>query len=250
MGVVESSSFRSFAGFFQGPTSKTPSGESMNLPRLPLQTQKWRITVSQGKCTGQTMLVQLEANAEPVAIRIPKSPDNKFLRQGDTFVYTRQSFAAAIPQVYFSTLPYLPGQNVLVSRPVIWASTTMSEKTKGNNGELENGPSPEAMAKVMSILQSKLIEAALTSNRSNNAILGVQFQVMNDSFPCDSRHTTKQVTVVACGTPCSVVPLNGESSLELRYPESGLVPTTMGICATPVDTSASSLVLAEAIVLE
>jgi hypothetical protein len=124
----------------------------------------------------------------------------------------------------------------------------MSEKTNGTNSELENGPSPEAMAKVMSILQSKLIEATLSSNRSHNAILGVQFQVINDSFPCNRRHVTKQVTVVACGTPCAVVPLNGESSLELRFPESGLAPATTTICATPVDTSTSRLVLAEAIV--
>jgi hypothetical protein len=191
-----------------------------------------------------TMMAMIDNVA--VNIRIPNSPDrpNIPLTPGQKFIYTHQSFAKSHPKIHFSTLQSLPGMEKVASRPIVWASQTLSRSMPRSTARSEDGPSEEAMNTLMEGVKSKLIEKALSLNRSNNAILGVQFQVINDSLALDSGNGTfeviKQITVVACGTPCTVVLLEDEATPVDLDPFPG---------STPEQGHGSSTVFAEAVVI-
>jgi hypothetical protein len=164
------------------------------------------------------------------AITIPmsqKRPDVP-LYGGDSFVYTHKCISDAEQDVHFSSLQFLPGKDVVVTRPMIWASQTASEKVRARRGGSDDGPSEDAMSALMKGVKTKLVEKALSMNRSNNAILGVQFHVVRDSIPYDTfavgfDMVSKQFTVVASGAPCTVVesqmlgaPTTGSSSPQIH----------------------------------
>jgi hypothetical protein len=126
---------------------------------------------------------------------------------------------------------------------MIWASYTSTHKMRARRAQSDDGPSAEAMTELMEGVKAELIKKALSMNHSNNAILGVQFQVVNDSMPFQTlvggtEMVSKQVTVVASGTPCTVVE---SETLSTSAFESGSAP-----CAD----SGAPLVLAEAVLLE
>jgi hypothetical protein len=108
---------------------------------------------------------------------------------------------------------------VVVTRAMIWASYTISQKMRAGRAQSDEGPSAKEMDMLMEGVKAKLIQKALSMNPSNNAVLGVQFQVVNNSMPFETLLTgvhmmNKQVIVVASGTPCTVV--ESEALAELQ----------------------------------
>jgi hypothetical protein len=240
MGAAESttSNYKSGAGSFRGPVCTSGiARNSASLPTINVSERKFTVTVPAGKRSGMTMTAMIDNAA--VSVRIPNSPDRPGvpLKSGQKFIYTHQSFAKSHPKIHFSTLQSLPGMELVASRPIVWASQTLSRTMQSSTAQAEDGPSEEAMSTLMEGVKSKLIEKALSLNRSNNAILGVQFQVINDSLSLDSQYGTyeviKQITVVACGTPCTVVSLEDEATpvdpvhFPGSAPEQGRGPSTV-----------------------
>jgi hypothetical protein len=208
MGALESKPKLS-SGSFQSPSSARPGVTS--LPTVAVSEKKFRFKVPQGKRSGQTMDVLLNS-AHQVTLTIPMSQQSPSvpLKGGDSFVYTHKGVTGADSKVHFSSLQFLPGKDVVVTRAMIWASYTITQKMRARRAQSDEGPSEEAMAMLMEGVKAKLIQKAISMNPSNNAVLGVQFQVVNDSMPFETLlggvdMLSKQVIVVASGTPCTVV---------------------------------------------
>jgi hypothetical protein len=108
---------------------------------------------------------------------------------------------------------------------------------KFRTAQKDDGPNEEDMGLLLATVREKLIEKALFLDRSNNAVLGVQFQVVNDTLAPDAAASvTRQITIVASGTPGTVVPENAEAN-------------SRPAVSAPLQENEPSIVLAEAIIL-
>jgi DMSO/TMAO reductase YedYZ molybdopterin-dependent catalytic subunit len=85
------------------------------LPTVPVTECAYRITVEQGKRSGDFQTMQLHDMAAPVRIQIPMSPNNEELVPGDTFIHKETSLESAVSKVDFSSLPYIPGKKLVSS---------------------------------------------------------------------------------------------------------------------------------------
>jgi hypothetical protein len=120
---------------------------------------------------------------------------------------------------------------------MIWASHTLTRKMAFRAAKNDDGPNEEDMGLLMATVRGKLIEKALSLDRSNNAILGVQFQVVNDSLAIDpAAPVIRQITVVASGTPGTVISDDVEAN-------------GRPVVSAPLQENESTVVMAEAVVL-
>jgi uncharacterized protein YbjQ (UPF0145 family) len=160
----------------------------VTLPAIPGEKKDFKITVPEGKKGGMTMRV--EARGKTVDVEIPT-----WAKPGDSFRYTSP---AEIEKVYASTLPYIPGMEVIQSKPIVWGSVSHTFLT--SSGEAVKGQQMmgATVAKLMQAAQSAILEQAITSGC--NGVLGMNYNVTTDS-----NQRVKQVIVTCCGTPCLLV---------------------------------------------
>ena len=112
------------------------------------------------------------------------------LKAGDAFKFNVNY--AESDKVYTSTLPSLPGMEIVEAHPMIFGSVSLSHQ----GGHMGAGN----VSELMNDAKEKLIEQCMKVNC--NAVLGISFTVTNDSSGEHGRY--KVVLVTCCGTPCVV----------------------------------------------
>eukprot|EP00567_Pseudictyota_dubia_P009948 CAMPEP_0197462138 /NCGR_PEP_ID=MMETSP1175-20131217/58313_1 /TAXON_ID=1003142 /ORGANISM="Triceratium dubium, Strain CCMP147" /LENGTH=153 /DNA_ID=CAMNT_0042997571 /DNA_START=315 /DNA_END=776 /DNA_ORIENTATION=+ len=132
-------------------------------------------------------------------IKIPKG-----LRSGDTFQFT--DTASEIEKVFASTLPMVPGMEIVQAKPIIWGSVSYSFRADPRDQQAMGSK----VGQLMQEAQAKILEQVL--RQKCNACLGMTFNVTNDSS--GERGHAKMVIVTACGTPCVVVPTASAHAIE------------------------------------
>ena len=103
-----------------------------------------------------------------------------------------------VDKVFATTLPTLPGFEVVQSKPIIWGSVSFSFHAGSHDQQIMG----KKVGQLMQEAQSKILEQVL--EHGCNAVLGMTFNVTNDSS--GERGHQKLVIVTACGTPCVVMP--------------------------------------------
>lgn len=167
-----------------------PPIAGITLPEMPRGQKKYNITVPVDKTGGMAMNVLVDGKT--VRVKIPQGK-----RPGDRFAYHR---SAEIEKVYASTLPSLPGFEIVQSKAIIWGSVSYAFYSGGGaNGQQAMGG---MVSRLLQDAQSQILEQAI--QQGCNAVLGLTYNVTNDSS--GDRGNSKQVIVTCCGTPCVVLP--------------------------------------------
>jgi hypothetical protein len=108
------------SGTLQGAYAPPLAG--MTLPPLLKGDKKFAFVVPQGKIGGDSMTVAIDG--QHTEILIPRfKPDGSRYKAGDKFMCIIQGDWT---KVIASTLPSLPGTIIVESKPIIWASVTVS----------------------------------------------------------------------------------------------------------------------------
>ena len=183
----------SLEGAYPPPVANVPEA---NLPSNATKTFKATVSKAKKRPTTGAETMQVMVKGKQMTIRIPAG-----LRAGDTF-----NFPVTAPEtdkVYASTLPALPGMEVVAAKPIIYATVSVSFWASSMNQQSMGGK----IASMMQEAQTKMLQTAI--DERCNAVLGMTFNVTNDSS--GEHGNNKMVIVSAYGTPCVVVPSAAEA---------------------------------------
>ena len=164
-----------------------------NLPKMS-ETKKYRAVVPESvtRPSDGTNIMTAPVNGDDVTLKIPRG-----LKGGDQFHFSHNT-KPEYEKVFTSTLPILPGMEIIQSKQIIWGSVSFSFRARGLNQAAQG----KQVAKLLQEAQTKIIEQVL--QLQCNACLGMTFNITNDSS--GEYGEQKLVIVTACGTPCVVVP--------------------------------------------
>jgi uncharacterized protein YbjQ (UPF0145 family) len=140
---------------------------------------------------------------ENVTVTIPRQnpATGTPIKPGDAFRYATPSER---DKVIASTLPTIPGMEIVQSKPVIWAIVSEAFfRFHMTNDQKEQTHMAKRMGGLLTDAQNKLLKKAIEVGC--NAVLGMTVNVTTDSS--GSRGNSKIVIVTVCGTPCSVMPM-------------------------------------------
>ena len=166
---------------------------------LPRGPKRYTIRVPQDKHGGMDITVSLEGRNLTLRIPAGKGP-------GDTFSYTQK---AETEKVYASTLPTLPGFEIIQSKSIAWGSVSYAfYSSGGTNGQQSMG---KLVSRLLQDAQTQILEQAI--HQGCNAVLGLTYNVTNDSS--GNHGNSKQVIVTCCGTPRIVLPSAREPAVEV-----------------------------------
>lgn len=122
------------------------------------------------------------------------------MKKGDQFNFTHDH-GPDLQKVYSSTLPILPGMEIIQSKQIVWGSVSYSFSA-GSGDQQSMG---KKVAELMQGAQTKMIEEVI--KQRCNACLGMSFNITNDSSDSgQSSRSQKVVIITGTGTPCVVVP--------------------------------------------
>jgi len=144
-----------------------------------------RVPASVQGVTNGKQLLTINFDGKEHKVTIPPG-----LKAGDAFKFNVKYSEG--DKVYTSTLPSLPGMEIVEAKPVIFGSVSLSHR----GGHMGAGN----VSELMNDAKEKLIEQCMKVNC--NAVLGISFTVTNDSS--GERGEYKIVLVTCCGTPCVV----------------------------------------------
>jgi len=144
-----------------------------------------RVPASVQGVTNGKQLLTINFDGKEHKVTIPAG-----LKAGDAFKFNVKYSEG--DKVYTSTLPSLPGMEIVEAYPVIFGSVSLSHR----GGHMGAGN----VSELMNDAKEKLIEQCMKVNC--NAVLGISFTVTNDSS--GERGEYKIVLVTCCGTPCVV----------------------------------------------
>jgi len=163
-----------------------------NLPSLG-RSQAYTVKVPQSvvRPSNGTLTMGCVTHGVRKIIKIPKG-----LKGGETFTFTQIKSEAH--KVFTSTLPSVPGMDIVQSKPIIWGSISYSFY-RGSSNQQAMG---NMVGKLMQDAQAKIVEQVI--QHRCNACLGMSFNVTNDSS--GDRGNQKLVIITAQGTPCVIVP--------------------------------------------
>jgi len=164
-----------------------------NLPSLTKETTyevKVPETIVQPSDGSATMSCAI--NGADKEIKIPKG-----LKKDDTFTFTRTD--SETEKVFTSTLPSVPGMDVVQSKPIIWSSVSYAFY-KGP-ADADHQATGNVVGKLTQEAQVKILEQVV--EHRCNACLGLSFNVTTDSS--GESGNRKLIIVTAHGTPCVVV---------------------------------------------
>ena len=159
------------------------------------------IKVPYGKKGGDTIMVKTTSSGPPLSVKIPWGKmygDSFFLSDGVTQLDTDIIREPRVnTQVYTSALQTIPGMVVVVAKPFIYAcaSETFSVFRGANLGGVT-----ATVNRLMNDAHTNMIQLAM--NCGCNAVLGMSFNVTNDSSGDDGHQ--KIVIVTLGGTPSVV----------------------------------------------
>lgn len=172
-------------GSLPSATPKNMSAESFSM--ISASTHKtFRAVVPKKRSDrkGGKMIVTIMG--ERTSVAIPQG-----LKPGESFEFQRE--VPNIDQVMASTLPTLPGMEVVVAKPIVWGTVSIAFVDY----------EPQSAAKQVGYLmqQAQIEILKQTASSGCNACLSMTFNITNDS-QADGR--VKAVVVTAHGTPCIV----------------------------------------------
>lgn len=181
------------------PGAYAPPLEGIPVPAPLHPPQKFKVTVPKDKRGGDIMVVSVRG--ESVAIQIPTihNDTGQPYKPGEKFYYTYSETR----KVFASTLPTIPGMEIVQSKPIIWATASHAFFCAQFNDQKEQTKMAKGIADLLRRAQEQLLEK--TIEVGCNAVLGMNINVTNDSS--GERGNAKFVVVTVCGTPCSVLPL-------------------------------------------
>jgi len=171
-----------------------------NLPSLTKETTyevKVPETIVQPSDGSATMSCAI--NGVNKKIKIPKG-----MKKDDTFTFTRTD--SETEKVFTSTLPSVPGMDVVQSKPIIWSSVSYAFY-KGP-ADADHQATGNVVGKLTQEAQVKILEQVV--EHRCNACLGLSFNVTTDSS--GESGDRKLIIVTAHGTPCVVVSTSTASS--------------------------------------
>ena len=177
--------------------ASTPPLPGVAIPSVPGDIMS--VTVPAHLKSGQQL--QVQAQGKPFNVTIPGG-----IGPGD-------SFQVSLPdpsKVICSTLPMVPGHEIVLSKPIVWASVTTKfdgrqRTTPGEALGIQVGP-------LLHQAQAQIIQQAL--QQGCNAVLGLTFN-MTHSNPGERLKDIDVANMTAFGTPCCVRILAGQMNGKL-----------------------------------
>mmetsp|Transcript_9800 Transcript_9800/g.22583 ORF Transcript_9800/g.22583 Transcript_9800/m.22583 type:complete len:206 (-) Transcript_9800:118-735(-) len=167
-----------------------PPIPGIDIPKVPEAERKFTVKIPPGMGPGNVFTVTI--------LNVPRKltvPPGHY--GGSRMTVTVKG---DVQKVIASTLPQLPGMEIVQAKPIVFGSVSYSYQAgSGIQGQQSMG---QKVGELMQEAQSKILNEAL--NVGCNAVLGMSFNVTNDSS--GDRGYSKLIIVTACGTPCSVVP--------------------------------------------
>ena len=202
-GILQSASASPLDGFvFPSETSyDTPPATSDNSYNQHGQHGQVTIKVPHGKKGGDTIMVKPTSSGPPLSVQIPWGKhygDSFYLSDGVARPHSETIREPRLnTKVYTSALQAIPGMVVVVAKPFIYACA--SETFAVYRGANLSGVTA-TVNQLMNDAHSKMIELAIECGC--NAVLGMSFNVTNDSTGDDGRQ--KIIIVTLGGTPSIV----------------------------------------------
>lgn len=176
-------------GAFASPT------RPINPETIPgKRTRTFQTTVpptTKGPTSGKTKKT-LHIDGKAIHVTIPRG-----LRSGDSFTFSIESYET--DKIFATTLPTIPGMEVISSKPIVYASAS---RQANNAPGYDHKSMAEEVSHLMQRAQKQLSEEVIRVEC--NACLGMAFNITNDSLGDTGRG--KMVLVTVTGTPCVVVP--------------------------------------------
>ncbi len=172
-------------GYLPSPEVRLPS--SVVVPVPPSQTVS--LVLPRGAKPGSRQSALTPHGDEVIFV----TPEGK--RAGDTITLDIGPDPSGI---IASTLPAVPGHNIVASKPIVYASTSVSFTAADYN----HGASAEQLTGLSVQNQVALKKQAIALGC--NAVLGITFTMANDSSGEHGRY--KGVIMMSFGTPCVVAP--------------------------------------------
>jgi uncharacterized protein YbjQ (UPF0145 family) len=160
-------------------------------PRRLKCKKKYNIPVPKDKRAGDTMSVTIEGKR--IELTIPAKFSHS---QQIAFTYVHPG---DVDKVIASTLPTVPGHEIVLSKPIIWGSVSFSFLDLGRKGQEHTG---QQVGNLMQEVQEHLQSTAI--DKGCNAVLGINFNVTHARS--GERGNRSVLIVTAYGTPCSVIP--------------------------------------------
>ncbi|GKY92852.1 hypothetical protein MPSEU_000254800 [Mayamaea pseudoterrestris] len=159
-----------------------PIRDDYQAPTLA-KPKKLRVPLAKGKKSGDIVTVSIDGRKFNVTI-----PPNV---TGPSFNY---DYEGDVAKVIASTLPTIPGMDVIQAKPIIWGSVSHAYLTykKAKDGQ-----------QLMQDAQTELLKQALEVGC--NAVLGVNYSFTIDSSGDSGQN--KMVVATCYGTPCIVTKL-------------------------------------------
>jgi uncharacterized protein YbjQ (UPF0145 family) len=154
-------------GTLPGPSSTLPSNTI--LPRSPVKKRVFAVMFPLGKTNGGKLEVKIDR-----VVTIPsiaKTNLRQPIRPGETFDY---ELSSNIDHIFVSTLPLVPGMEIIQSKPIVFASVTHSFVYQVNEND--------RLMKDFSAVHEALVRQAHAVGA--NVVLSVQFQTNTDHTPC------------------------------------------------------------------
>jgi uncharacterized protein YbjQ (UPF0145 family) len=171
------------SGTLPGPSSQLSS--NIVLPRSPAKKRVFGVTVPPGKSNGDTLKIKVDG--KPRIVTVPSIAETNFrrpIRPGEKFDY---ELFSNLDHIYVSTLPFVPGLEIMQSKPIIFGSVAQSLLSQSNEND--------RLKKDFTAVHDVLVRQAHVVGA--NAVLSVQFQTNTDH---------ERIYLTAVGTPCLVGP--------------------------------------------
>ena len=160
-------------------------------PRKLQRKKTYTITVPKDKRAGDTIFVTIQGKRTELTIPAKFSHSKQ-----STFLYVHPG---DVDKVIASTLPTVPGHEIILSKPIIWSSVSFSFLDRGRKEEEQTG---QRVGNLMQEAQEQLLSTAI--DKGCNAVLGMNFNVTSART---GEHGSRSLLIVtAYGTPCSVIP--------------------------------------------
>mmetsp|Transcript_13605 Transcript_13605/g.20557 ORF Transcript_13605/g.20557 Transcript_13605/m.20557 type:complete len:212 (-) Transcript_13605:148-783(-) len=180
-------------GTYVPPTSHITES---NLPKII--TKDFRATVPplgrKTRISASKMMVLVRG--QEVIIDIPPGK-----RAGDRFTFSQTIYE--LDKVIASTLPMVPGMEIVSSKPIIYGSVVEYYHS------LEQSSADNYVGKVLQAAQTEVLKQVIEAKC--NACLGMAFNV--SSSTSGEYGNQRSIIVTAYGTPCVVLPLVQQHSV-------------------------------------
>jgi uncharacterized protein YbjQ (UPF0145 family) len=187
------------SGSLQG--AYAPPLPGLTIPEPPLGAKKFKLKIPEGKKTGDAIVVNVDGKTVRVFVPSGTNPvTGRNYKPGDYITWSRPG---ETEKVIASTLPTVPGMEIVQAKPIIWATASHAYFRSNWNDQSEQTSMAKGVGDLLQRAQEALLKKCI--DVGCNAVLGMTITVTNDSS--GERGNSKIVIVTVCGTPCSLLPM-------------------------------------------